>query len=172
MQFYGQLPDNFNVVINGNHPLVAEILGEVEASYGDKLKTTNKNWMRRSPSSAVSKSWSKTRRRKIFRRKKKDKQQEVDKKVEDLRRQRTERLTEIGRENKLVKQVVDLALLSNSMLKGGESDQLYPSQRGTDREIGFSHFRYVKARILVVDYVFFIESEGTKRNSRGGLREL
>lgn len=42
MQFYGQLPDNFNVVINGNHPLVAEILGEVEASYGDKLKTTNK----------------------------------------------------------------------------------------------------------------------------------
>lgn len=38
--------------------------------------------------------------------------------MEDLRRQRTERLTEIGRENKLVKQVVDLALLSNSMLKG------------------------------------------------------
>ena len=72
MQFYGQLPDNFNVVINGNHPLVAEILGEVEASYGDKgSRRPIKSWMRRSPSSAVSKSWSKTRRRKIFRRKKK-----------------------------------------------------------------------------------------------------
>ena len=34
MQFYGQMPDNFNVVVNGNHPLVAEILGEVEKSYG------------------------------------------------------------------------------------------------------------------------------------------
>ena len=42
MHFHGQMPDNFNVVVNGNHPLVAEILGEVEKSYGDRLKTMNK----------------------------------------------------------------------------------------------------------------------------------
>ena len=38
--------------------------------------------------------------------------------VDKLRGERTARLTEIGKENKLVKQVIDLALLSNGMLKG------------------------------------------------------
>ena len=118
MQFYGQLPDNFNVVINGNHPLVAEILGEVEASYGDKLKTTNKKLDAAIAEQRSFEELVKDKKAEDFSQEEKDKQQEVDKKVEDLRRQRTERLTEIGRENKLVKQVVDLALLSNSMLKG------------------------------------------------------
>ena len=118
MQFYGQLPDNFNVVINGNHPLVAEILGEVEASYGDKLKTTNKKLDAAIAEQRSFEELVKDKKTEDFSQEEKDKQQEVDKKVEDLRRQRTERLTEIGRENKLVKQVVDLALLSNSMLKG------------------------------------------------------
>ena len=118
MQFYGQLPDNFNVVINGNHPLVAEILGEVEASYGDKLKTTNKKLDAAIAEQRSFEELVKDKPTEDCSQEDKDKQQEVDQKVEDLRRQRTERLTEIGRENKLVKQVVDLALLSNSMLKG------------------------------------------------------
>ena len=118
MQFYGQLPYNFNLVINGNHPLVAEILGEVEASYGDKLKTTNKKLDAAIAEQRSFEELVKDKKTEDFSQEEKDKQQEVDKKVEDLRRQRTERLTEIGRENKLVKQVVDLALLSNSMLKG------------------------------------------------------
>ena len=106
MRFYGQLPDNFNVVINGNHPLVAEILGEVEASYGDKLKTTNKKLDAAIAEQRSFEELVKDKKAERFFAGRKDKQQEVDKKVEDLRRQRTERLTEIGRENKLVKQVV------------------------------------------------------------------
>ena len=38
--------------------------------------------------------------------------------MDKLRGERTARLTESGKENKLVKQVIDLALLSNGMLKG------------------------------------------------------
>ena len=48
----------------------------------------------------------------------KQQRDDIDKKLNDLRRQRTERLLEIGSSNKLVKQLVDLALLSNGMLKG------------------------------------------------------
>ena len=39
-------------------------------------------------------------------------------KVESLRAERNGRLQEIGKENVLVKQLIDLALLSNGMLKG------------------------------------------------------
>ena len=42
----------------------------------------------------------------------------MSKKVVTLRDERNERLREIGSENKLVKQIIDLALLTNGMLKG------------------------------------------------------
>ena len=42
----------------------------------------------------------------------------LSKKIVTLRDERDTRLREIGGENKLVKQIIDLALLSNGLLKG------------------------------------------------------
>ena len=44
--------------------------------------------------------------------------EELSKKIVTLRDERNERLRAIGGENKLVKQIIDLALLTNGMLKG------------------------------------------------------
>ena len=44
--------------------------------------------------------------------------EELSKKIVSLRDERNERLREIGGENRLVKQIIDLALLTNGMLKG------------------------------------------------------
>ena len=41
-QFYGQMPDNFTIAVNANHPIVIDILADVEKSYGDKLKSITK----------------------------------------------------------------------------------------------------------------------------------
>lgn len=41
-QFYSQMPDNFTIAVNGNNPIVIDILADVEKSYGDKLKTITK----------------------------------------------------------------------------------------------------------------------------------
>ena len=118
MQFYGQMPDNFNVVINGNHPLVAEILGEVEKSYGDRLKTMNKKLdAALSEQNAIEEKLKDKKPDQLTDEEKKSRE-ESSAKVDKLRGERTARLTEIGKENKLVKQVIDLALLSNGMLKG------------------------------------------------------
>ena len=118
MQFYGQMPDNYNVVINGNHPLVAEILGEVEASYGDKLKTMNKKLDAATAEQRNVDELIRNKKENEISAEEKTKLDEVNQKVDKLRAERTGRLTEIGRDNKLVKQVIDLALLSNGMLKG------------------------------------------------------
>lgn len=118
MQFYGQMPDNFNVVVNGNHPLVAEILGEVEKSYGDRLKTMNKKLdAALSEQNAIEEKLKDKKPDQLTDEEKKSRE-ESSAKVDKLRGERTARLTEIGKENKLVKQVIDLALLSNGMLKG------------------------------------------------------
>lgn len=42
----------------------------------------------------------------------------LSKKIVTLRDERNQRLREIGGENRLVKQIIDLALLTNGMLKG------------------------------------------------------
>ncbi|MBR2420489.1 MAG: molecular chaperone HtpG, partial [Rikenellaceae bacterium] len=41
-QFYGQMPDNFTIAVNGNHPIVLDLLDKVEKEYGDKLRTMTK----------------------------------------------------------------------------------------------------------------------------------
>ena len=41
-QFYGQMPDNFTIAVNGNHPIVIDILADVEKAYGDKLRSITK----------------------------------------------------------------------------------------------------------------------------------
>ena len=43
--------------------------------------------------------------------------EELSKKIVTLRDERNQRLREIGGENRLVKQIIDLALLTNGMLK-------------------------------------------------------
>ena len=120
MAFYGQMPDSYNVVVNGNHPMVAEILDEVEKGYGEDLDKINKKI-----DAAVSEQNSlheliKDKKEADLTSEEKEKRDDLNKKVDDLRHQRTDRLGELGKENKLVKQLIDLALLANGMLKGEE----------------------------------------------------
>ncbi|MEA3446255.1 MAG: molecular chaperone HtpG, partial [Bacteroidota bacterium] len=48
----------------------------------------------------------------------KDKKEELNKKVDELKGKKDGILKEYGKDNKLVKQLIDLALLANNMLKG------------------------------------------------------
>ncbi|MBE6206705.1 MAG: molecular chaperone HtpG [Rikenellaceae bacterium] len=117
-QFYGQMPDNFTIAVNGNHPLVIDILGDVENEYGDKLKSITKKIdaaiaEERRFDEAIG-----DKKEEDFTAEEREMSEELSKKILTLREERDARLTEIGRENKLVRQIIDLALLSNGMLKG------------------------------------------------------
>ena len=41
MNFYGELPDSFNLVVNPNHPLVIKISDDLQKEAGEKLKENN-----------------------------------------------------------------------------------------------------------------------------------
>lgn len=117
-QFYGQMPDNYTIAVNANHPLVIDILDEVEKEYGDKLQTINGKIDSAQKQQNSLTELLKDKKEADLTVEEKQQRDDIDKKLNDLRRQRTERLLEIGSSNKLVKQLVDLALLSNGMLKG------------------------------------------------------
>ena len=117
-QFYGQMPDNFTIAVNGNHPIVIDILSDVEKSYGDKLKSTTKKIDAAVAEERRFDETIKDKKEEELTAEEKTMREELSKKVVTLRDERDKRLREIGGENRLVKQIIDLALLSNGLLKG------------------------------------------------------
>ncbi len=117
-QFYGQMPDNFTIAVNGNHPIVIDILSSVEAAYGDKLKSITKKIDAAVAEEKRFEEVVKDKKEADLTAEEKSMREELSKKVVTLRDERNERLKEIGRGNNMVRQIIDLALLSNGMLKG------------------------------------------------------
>ncbi|MFI3303286.1 MAG: molecular chaperone HtpG [Rikenellaceae bacterium] len=117
-QFYGQMPDNYTIAVNGNHPIVLDILKSVEESYGDKLRTTTKKINAAVDEESRFEELVKDKKEDDLTSEEKSMREELSKRVVTLKDERNERLKEIGRDNTLIKQIIDLALLSNGMLKG------------------------------------------------------
>ena len=117
-QFYGQMPDHFTIAVNGNHPIVINILGEVENAYGDKLRTMTKKLDAAVAEEQRFDEVVKGKKEEELTAEEKSTREELSKRIIELREERDERLKTIGTENKLVKQIIDLALLSNGLLKG------------------------------------------------------
>ncbi len=117
-QFYGQMPDNYTIVVNGNHPMVIDILESAEKEYGDKLAGINKKIDTAEKQEAKLGQLIKDKKESDLTEEEKRERDDLSKKIFDLRGQRDSRLKEIGSQNNLVKQLIDLALLSNGMLKG------------------------------------------------------
>ena len=117
-QFYGQMPDNFTIAVNGNHPIVIDILADVEKAYGDKLRTVTKKIDAAVAEEKRFDEVVKGKKEEELTSEEKTTREELSKKIVTLRDERNQRLREIGGENRLVKQIIDLALLTNGMLKG------------------------------------------------------
>ena len=116
--FYSQMPDNYTIAVNGNHPIVADILGSVERAYGDKLKSITKKIDAAVAEESRFEEVIKDKKEDELSQEERDMRESLSKRVMELRDERNLRLKEIGKENSLVRQIIDLALLSNGMLKG------------------------------------------------------
>ena len=117
-QFYGQMPDNFTIAVNANHPIVIDILDNVEKAYGDKLKSITKKIDAAVGEEKRFDEVVKGKKEEELSAEEKSAREELSKKIVTLRDERNQRLREIGGSNRLVRQIIDLALLTNGMLKG------------------------------------------------------
>ncbi len=117
-RFYGQMPDSFTITVNGNHPVVLDILGEVENAYGDKLRTIGKKITAAEQEQARFEESVKGKKEEEFSPEEREMRDTLSQRVEELHKERDTRLEEIGKDNRKVRQIIDLALLSNGMLKG------------------------------------------------------
>ncbi|MDD2526221.1 MAG: molecular chaperone HtpG, partial [Bacteroidales bacterium] len=116
--FYGEMPDSYNLVVNTNHPLAQRVLEDQEAACNEKLAPVQ---------AELTLAEAKRDELQNSQKGKKDEEISLDdkealdmakKKVEELQANREALLATYAKENKLVSQLIDLALLSNNMLKG------------------------------------------------------
>jgi molecular chaperone HtpG len=118
MGFYGDMPDSYNLVVNSNHPLVIKIATDIEKAAGkDLAKIREKMEPVRDSKEKLEKANSSKKEDEISQ-EDRDRLRELNEKLEDIEKKREARLKKFAGNNKLVKQLIDLALLSNNMLKG------------------------------------------------------
>jgi molecular chaperone HtpG len=118
MNFYGELPDSFNLVVNINHPIVVKISEDLEAQQGTRLQENNTERERvKEEISFIEKEHSKKKPDEVSQFEKDD-LEKLRKELDAIESSRKEILENYGSENKIVKQLIDLALLANNMLKG------------------------------------------------------
>lgn len=123
MSFYGDLPENMNLVVNTSHPLVKQIFNERDAVLGSELEKVKTELQAKESEKAELEKTKKGKKDEEIPSEVKEKSEEVEKAISALQDERKVKLTAFGKENKLAKQLVDLALLANGMLKGEDLDK-------------------------------------------------
>jgi molecular chaperone HtpG len=118
MSFYGEMPDMFNLVLNTDHRLIKQVLSEAESACAEKLVpveselamlTLRRNELHKAQEGKKDEEIPTTE---------KDELKDVEKKIDAQKAEKENILNGYAAYNKVVHQLIDLALLQNNMLKG------------------------------------------------------
>ncbi len=118
MGFYGDMPDSYNLVVNTNHPLIIKLAEEKDNVAGKELEKFNEKITPVKTSKEELEKANREKKDEEIPQEEKDRLSDLDKKLSDLEGKKETVLKKVASDNKLVKQLIDLALLSNNMLKG------------------------------------------------------
>ena len=120
MNFYGELPDSYNLVVNPNHQLVIKVANDLYAAKGSELSSNDAERKRlKEEIDFIEKEHNKKKSDEISQ-VEKDDLEKLRKELTAIEDSRKNLLEAFGSGNNTVKQLVDLALLSNNMLRGEE----------------------------------------------------
>jgi len=118
MGFYGELPESYNLVVNSNHPLIENIAAAKDKSVKTKIEKATKDLTGLNDEKGALEKLKEGKKEEEIDQLEKDKLSDITKKIDEINSSKETILKEYGKKNKLVKQLIDLALLANNMLKG------------------------------------------------------
>ena len=123
MNFYGQMPDSFNIVLNSDHPLVKKVLEESEAATAEALKPILSELKGQEARLAAIRAAQDKKKYDEITQEEKDQKAEAEKAVQEQKDKKTAVIADYAKGNSIVHQLIDLALLQNGMLKGEALDK-------------------------------------------------
>ncbi len=117
MSFYGDLPDSYSLILNVNHPVVKGIISDTKENIGSQVKPFEDSL------NDLNKAISELRDKKDATDDDKTMLANKEKEAEDARKSENEIISKYAAEVPAISQLIDIALLSNNLLKGEQLDK-------------------------------------------------
>ncbi|MEG1727941.1 MAG: molecular chaperone HtpG [Bacteroidaceae bacterium] len=118
MNFYGEMPDMYTVVLNSDHTLVKTILTACETSTSEALKPIEAELKGLNARHAALEQAKEKKKAEEITQEEKDEITKCDSDIKEQKMKKDNLLSSYAKENALVHQLLDLALLQNGLLKG------------------------------------------------------
>ena len=123
MGFYAQMPDAYNFVLNADHPLIKRVLNEVTEGTTKELEPiASEPKGQKARLAALQQSQSKKKSEELTQ-EEKDDVQNTQKSISELQDKKKTVIEACAKDNEVVHQLIDLALLQNGMLQGAALDK-------------------------------------------------
>lgn len=117
MSFYGELPDSYSLILNVNHPVVKDIISNTKEKIGSQVKPFEDSL------NDLNKTISELRDKKDATNDDKTLLANKEKDAEEARKSENDIITKYATEVPAISQLIDIALLSNNLLKGEQLDK-------------------------------------------------
>ena len=118
MNFYGQMPDSYSIVLNSDHSLVKKVLEDSEVHTSEALKPILAEIRGQEARLAALHQEQTKKKPEEITQEEKDDVHNTEKAIQDEKAKRDEIVANYAKDNNIVHQLIDLALLQNGMLKG------------------------------------------------------
>jgi len=118
MNFYGEIPDSYSLVVNTAHPLVEKLLKDEETTCSAEVTPITAEISAVESKHTKLKDSHKGKKEEEIPTAEKAELDDLQKEIEKLKEKKKSVLKAFADENKQVRQLIDLALLANNMLKG------------------------------------------------------
>ena len=118
MSFYQQMPDSYNLVLNSEHPLIKKVLDDTKAACGETLVPIDAEIKSLEAKQSALKQLLDKKKPEELTQEEKDERQNTEKAISEQKEKRNSIIAGYAKDNKILHQLIDLALLQNGMLKG------------------------------------------------------
>lgn len=118
MAFYTQMPDSYTIVLNSDHKLIKSILEDENAKCAEQLKPIEGEIKGLEARLAALRQTQNSKKPEEVTQEEKDDMSNTLKSVNEQRDKKKQIIADYAKDNKIVHQLIDLALLQNGMLKG------------------------------------------------------
>lgn len=122
MNFYAQMPDSYNIVLNSDHQLVKNILSDCSSKTDEALKPVLSEIKGQEARLAALRQSQDKKKPEEISQEEKDDVANTEKAISDEKAKKQAILGDYAKTNNVINQLIDLALLQNGMLKGATLD--------------------------------------------------
>lgn len=122
MSFYAQMPDTYNLVLNSDHRLIKIVIENEKANCADQLSPIESEIKGLEARLAALHQSQDKKKPEELTQEEKDDVKNTEKAIEEQRTKKNQIIAAFAKDNKIVHQLIDLALLQNNMLKGAALD--------------------------------------------------